>query len=248
MQTEAPVLATPKFRRYTSPKGEFYLASDIVTDNGKPKVYVRRWNADSVLRSIETQYPAPEGSIQLPTLSDSHTAAEQDEEVRDSIFSRPSEWQSTLILNPNAPAETQEYVLMDDEQRVLQKSRKPRSLNPVKRYQEGDRQIVVANVFDIPFKLQNFRYNPEDLDPETGFLRKLDPNGKYGVWFGDKDRLYAVILRWNGDADCVWEPGYPIEAVGLRGRSTGNLPAELLESEVDILRARLERSESKRRA
>ena len=231
MPTETRVLATPKFRKY----GEFYLAKGVVTEDGNPKVYVTRWDADYVLRDIEK-------SAGLPSLHESHIAATQDKEIRKSIFSFPAEWQRTLILNPNAPTDTPEYVLVDADrnQAVLQPSDKPRSLNPVKVHREGERNIVVANVFDVIFPLKNGRYNPEDLDQTTGFLTKTDPNGQYAIWFGSDSRLYAVILGGDGDADCDWGPSRSNDYVGLRGRSTGNLPENLVESEDDVLQARLE--------
>jgi len=246
MTAETPTLATSKFRKCTSPAGEFYLASGVVTENGKPKVYVSRWGADNALRELETQYSSPKSSIQLPTLYDSHIAAEQDNEIMDSIFSFPSEWQSTLILNPNAPPDTENYVLMDDQERVLKKSEKPRSLNPIKIYKEGEKNVVVANIFDVPFKLQDGRYNGlENLNPETGFFSFTDKplsEGRYGLWFGSDERLYAVILYVNGHTNCCWEPTGSAINVGFRGRFTGNrgqeLPESLLESEIDVLNAK----------
>ena len=96
MGAETPILETPKFRRYISPAGEFYLATEVVTENGNPKVSVSRWAADSVFREMEARYSAPEGSIQSRTLYDSHFAASQDEDMRESILDFPAEMQSTL--------------------------------------------------------------------------------------------------------------------------------------------------------
>ena len=186
----------------------------------------------------------------MPTLYELHAGAKQDPQVRQSIFSYPAEWQRTFILNPNAPTDTQEYVLMDADknQAVLQPSDKPRSLNPVKVYREGDRNMVVANVFDVPFPLKGGRYNPEDLDQTTGFPKQLDPKGQYGIWFGSDSRLYAVFLFGYGVAHCRWGPSDSHGSVGLRGRSTGNQGSEILfESEVDVLQARLENLEKERR-
>ena len=226
MPTETSVLATPKFRRYGGEK-PFYLSKGVVTEDGKPKVSVTRWDADYALRHVEK-------TAQLPSLYESHTAAAQDPELRQSIFSSPAEWQRTLILNPNAPTDTPEYVLMDadNSQAVLQPSDKPRSLNPVKVHREGERNIVVVNVFDVLFPLKNGRYNPEDLDQTTGFLTRADPHGQYRIWFGSKARLYASFLCWDGVVDCSWGPADSDERVGgFRGVSTGNLPAELLDVE-----------------
>ena len=231
MPTQTSVLAIPKFRLYAGEK-PFYLAKGVVTEDGKPKVSVTRWDADYVLRQVEK-------TAGLPSLYESHIAAAQDPELRQSIFSLPAEWQRTLILNPNAPTDTPEYVLMDADrnQAVLQPSDTPRSLNPVKVHKEGERNIVVANVFDIHFPLRNGRYNPEDLDQKTGFPKQLDPKGRYLIWFGSDSRLYASLLGWDGNVIWDWGPAGSNECVGFRGASTENLPAELLdveEHEIDV--------------
>jgi len=242
MPTQTQALETRKFRKYTSSAGEFYLATGMVTENADPKVRVRRWDADKVLRDIKTQYSNPKGfpeySIQLPTLYQSHTAAKQDSEMHDSIFSGPAEWQSHLILNPDAPPETDEYVIKDLNRNgsTLETSSKPRLINPIEINKDNKKHIVTANVFPL-FDLEHGKYDPEDLDPENGFLKKLNPNGQYRIWFGKDNRLYAMLLDWDGVASCDWSPGGSSDIVGLRGCSTGNLPTELLESEADVLKA-----------
>ncbi len=258
-------LVLPKFRTYGEGDRAFYLAKGLVTENNQPKTSISRWDSEQVLRELEKQYGVPEGTLRLPSLYESHTAARQDPEVRQSIFSWPAEWQRTFVLNPNGQTETPKYVLMDDQEKVLQPSGKPRSFNPIRTYIEGDKNIVVANVFDIPFDLVDSRYNPEDLDP-TGFLERLNPQGQYGIWFGSNPSLYAVILREDGRANCLWEPSASRGFVGLRGVSgpianglynsadfvcksgnaiaatDGNLSKELLESEEDDLLSKLRRS------
>ena len=109
-------------------------------------------------------------------------------------------------------------------------------LNPVRRNLDGARQIVEANVFDLPFKLtfklKNGRYDPEMLDPESGFLNQAPKSeGPCDIWFGSDPILYASILNWNDNVYCYWEPWDSLGYVGFRGASTGNIPAELLESE-----------------
>lgn len=236
----------PKMRSFTLPDRTTYLSKGVITEKGKPKVSISWWATDYVLREIEKLYNLPEGSIQLPTLYESHRAAEQDPEIHESVFKWPAEWQNHLILNPDAPTETDVYVLKDinRNEKTIEKSKTPRNLIPVNRHRDGNREVVITKVFDIPFKLIDGRYDTEDLDPETGFLTKLNSNGKYNIWFGEDERLYPALLSWPGHALCGWEPGRSPADVGIRGRSTGNIPPELLESKTDVLRTKLERVEA----
>jgi hypothetical protein len=226
MDTE---LAISGFKKYNSPKGEFYLSQDLVTEYGTLKNDIKlRVNVDNILRELEKQHDLPEGSIQIPNFYQSFAAAEQDKALKKSIFSIPTEWQSILILSANTPAEIGNYVLMDAKENVLKKSEKLRSLNPKKTYDDGDKRIFVSNVSDIDFESKPSRFNPEDLDPETGFLEKTDPEGKYLIWFGGHSMLYATCLDSSGGILCFNYWGeLPFEK-GLRGSYTGKLPKNLL--------------------
>ena len=144
----------------------------------------------------------------------------------------------TIILNPNAPTETDQYVLRDADGKPLSPSNTPRVLNPVRRNIDGERQIVEANVFDLPFKLKDGRYDPEMLDPDSGFLKEAPKTeGPYGIWFGSENKLYASILRWSGYVLCHWVPSHSRDFVGFRGATSvlgsgsSVLPPELLENE-----------------
>ena len=235
METTTPSLALEKFRRYSDHNDRpFYLSKGVVTENGQPKVSISRWSIDAAYRELERAAKAPEGSIRPQTLYESHTAAKADPDLNKSIFSFPAEWQLHLILNPNAPTETDQYVLRDADGKPLQSSRTPRVLNPVRRSKDGERQIVEANVFDLPFELKDGRYGPEMLDPESGFLKEAPKaKGPYSIWFGSENRLYASVLLWHGDAHCGWGPSGSDDDVWFRGASTGNIPVELLEPEVE---------------
>jgi hypothetical protein len=200
----------PKFRGFTYRDGKeetFYLSKGPVLEGGKPAVDVTWWDGEDVLRGIEKKYRGQEFSIGKPTLYESFRAAELDREVHDTIFASPAEWQRHLILNPNAPAETDAYVIMDTDKNVIGKSGKARNIIPVRTYKDGKRHIVEADVFDIPFRLKDGGFSPEDLSPETGFLTKQPSKGEYTIWFGGGERLYAAILDWGGDVNCDWEPG-----------------------------------------
>ena len=259
MPTQTPVLSLGKFRRYVDAGGrEFYLSKGVVTEDGQSINPTSRWDADYVLRQVERQKGVPQGTLALPTLYELHTVVKQDSEVRQSISNTPilSEWVRTLILNPNAPTETRKYVLMDADknQAVLQHSNTPRSLNPVKMYKEGRRNIVVANVFDVPFDLKDGQYNLEMLDPETGFLKQAPKSkGPYKIWFNSNKMLCASVLNWSFDfsddvqvldwsfdleGDVHFNCGGPSSShddVGLRVSSIENLPESLVESEGEFL-------------
>ena len=80
-------LEMPKMRRLVYADGSpFYLSRGVVTEDGKPKVSVTRWDADYVLRQIEKQKGVPEGTLSLPTLYESHEGAKQDTEINGTIF------------------------------------------------------------------------------------------------------------------------------------------------------------------
>jgi len=163
---------------YLGADGEefYYLSGGVVTENGKPCVGISRWDAGRRLLDMRNKYHGF-FSPRLPTLYQSHRAAEEDPEIRESVFSFPAEWQRNLALNPGAPGETEEYVLIDnDSGQVLEPSSRPRLINPVMEF--GSPQTIVrVHMFDIPFEMEreNSRYNPEDLDPETGFIGKTGP-------------------------------------------------------------------------
>ncbi|MBI4164025.1 MAG: hypothetical protein HY512_04125 [Candidatus Aenigmarchaeota archaeon] len=243
---EAPVLVLQKARKYTLPRGEVYLHNGAVTRDGQPLVNVTRWDADRVFNEAARQYAGKGFSIQPESLHESWSAAEQDPDARDVLFTYPAKWQSPIVIPSNTPTETEVYILRADG-KALPLLGKPRIINPTQRFKEGDREIVVGTVFDLPFKLSNGFYNGlEDLDPETGFLKQVRSEGKYRVWFSDDGKLHASVLSWGGDVICGWEPSDSDVHVGLRGRSTGNVPPELLESEVDVLKYQLARERRER--
>ena len=236
--TEAPILALQKLRRYATPQGEFYLPVGAVTRNGQPLVNVTRWDADRVFDEAKRQYSRHDWSLQPESLYQSWSAAKQDPIAKQAIFIFPAKWQSHFVLPSNTPTETDEYVLrVGPEGKALLHSGTPRLLNPTQRFREGDREIVVGTVFDLPFKLEGGFYNVlEDLDPETGFLKQVRPNGQYSVWFLNDERFHASFLNWDGNVYCGREPSNSYGRLGLRGvASTRNVPPELLESEVDVL-------------
>ena len=227
MPKTASTSALPKFRKYTSDNGEFYLSSGVVLEGGRPRVSVTRWNADYILKELAVQSKLQEGSLQLPNLYQS---------FRGDRTSSVAEWQSTLIVNPNAPTVTEEYVLMDADEKVLAKSETPRSLEPTKRHKEGNKEIVVANVYDIPFTLKSeSKYNPEDLDAETGFLKGLNPRGKYVIWFGSEEKVYAAVLYWDGCVSCNWGPRGSRGVVGFRGVINSQSANVKLELPVELI-------------
>ena len=237
---ETPSLALQKLRKYATPQGEFYLAVGAVARNGQPLVSVTRWDADKVFDEIRRQYSGQDWSLQPESLYQSWSAAEHDPIAKQSIFTFPAKWQSHFVLPSNTPTETDKYVLRaGPEGKALLSSGNPRLLNPAQRFREGDREIVIGTVFDLPFELRNGFYNGlEDLDPETGFLKQLHQKGKYYAWFLDDQRLHASLLDWNGNVLCGWEPWSSSDHVGLRGvASTGNegqIPESLLEKDIVV--------------
>src|SRR3989338_1631431 len=232
MQIQDRVLEFPKFRRYEDGKRAFYLSTGPVTDLETP-AQCNRWDADRVLSHAVKAYGEREGIVTLPKLRDYWVALEQRPRTRKSIFPKGEEHILHLILLAGRRTVTAEYVLKNEDGRTLRPSKRLRLLNPIERHKDGKREIIHATTFDLPFPLGHGHYNGlEDLDPETGFLKQVRPEGKYLAMLylksitGDAS-LRGVTLSDDGTVSCAWMPSYPDYSV--RGVSIGNLPKELLE-------------------
>ncbi len=213
-------LKIPKFRRYSSPSTDFYLSKGVVEIGDNELVDVCMWSADKFLRALEKQYKAADNTFRRPNLYQTFLAARVDDEMKEVVFDFPAKLQSTLILPGNAQVETDEYILVGADGNAIPKSKRARSFEPAKRYKESGKQIIaVKGLFDIPFKLvEDSQYNPEDLNPETGFLTQLTPGGQYPISFGIrlKKQLYCIFLMWGGTVRCGWGPWDSHDTVGFQ--------------------------------
>ncbi len=220
MEKTSSGLVIPETREFSYLSGgkpvTYQMSVGKATEDGKPRVKITRWQAQRLLK---------ERGYRLPRLQETWEAALQNKEIQDSLLTWPAEWQTELILTPGAPVETKTYLLKDADrgEADLSVSHIARVLVPVSEEYEEGRQIVRANVFDIPdYKPDEFRYNPENpktWDPETGFFNfnGFDPEGRYFAFFPSGEYLHAVNLNWSGFADCTWRPEDSDDLLGFRG-------------------------------
>lgn len=206
------VYIMPKFRKYTDGQKQFYMSRDRVqelaveerkdfvprVDYGKPD-YIHIGNRFWINR-IFNSLPKSMGEVRLPTLREYFIAKEDPE------FEMLTEFLIHFLLSPNASTETENYVLRDSDGKSLGKSNTLRVLNPTKMFEEGGKEIIVANIFDVPFKLDgNRRFNDiEDLDSESGFLKRAE-RGRYSICYRDREILSASIITLDG-IDCDLDP------------------------------------------
>ena len=162
---------------------KYRLSTGKATEGGKPKVYVTRWQAADLLKDQD---------YRLPRLQETWKAALQNREIKKSVLTSPSEWQSEFLHPPGTQTETDKWILKDANrgEAVLKVSGTARVLVPTEECFDGSRRIVIANVFDIPdYRSGESNYNPENpetWDPETGFFNfenGFEPQGQYPAYF-----------------------------------------------------------------
>ncbi len=217
----------------------FYLSENPLFRKGEPKGYVSRWNAEHVLRALEEEHGIEEKSLDLPT---PYESLELKQELRDLKGTYPGEWQRNLIISPNAPTETDDYVIMGTGGKVIRITKKARNIIPVSIYRDGKRHVVEADVFDIPFRPRNGRFNPEDVSTDTGFLAKRPGKlGKYSIlfsnYFDERETIFAMYL-FSYYLNCAWGPDHVANYTGLRVGSRKKIPSGLMEnwSDTPIIR------------
>ncbi len=229
METATPTLETPPFGRYMDGKRKFCLFKGPITEDSIV-ISCNRWRADRILDDAVRQYGVEEGTVRLPKLIEYWKAVEQNPRARQSILPKYGEYLLHLILPAGARTVTPGYVLKNEDGKTLRPANRARLLNPTGIQRDRRKKIVQATVFDLPFELREGRYDPEMLDPESGFLKEAPKSeGHYGICFGSENRLYASFLHWNGLVCCSWGPSVSDAGVGFRGASTGSLPNDLLE-------------------
>ena len=221
MAKTASGLVIPETREFSYVSGggqaHYRLSTGKATEGGKPKVYVTRWQAADLLKDQD---------YRLPRLQETWKAALQNREIKKSVLTSPSEWQSEFLHPPGTQTETDKWILKDANrgEAVLKVSGTARVLVPTEECFDGSRRIVIANVFDIPdYRSGESNYNPENpetWDPETGFFdfkNGFDPKGQYFAYFPSGEYLRTVCLVWSGSVDFNLAPEYTLDCLGFRG-------------------------------
>jgi len=72
--------------------------------------------------------------------------------------------------------------------------------------------ITPGLIFELPPELAEamFRYGPGDVSPETGFVKRQNPDGEFYAWMSNGNRLEGlrpVTMSSEGDLNGVWNLG-----------------------------------------
>jgi hypothetical protein len=72
---------------------------------------------------------------------------------------------------------------------------------------EDSGRLIVRpkTVYPLAFNLENSKFRPEDLDPETGFIKNIRPKTEkegHGVFF-NKDIRIGTVFIWEGGTCCT---------------------------------------------